>query len=196
MQTPSGHLVLSLSPLKSGHLSNQNTLSVSPKVFIFGVPQSPSQSLGTGSHLELIYDGRDCREDLRLPGLGHVAAVVSEDGVQQGREEVVLHHAGVLGLADPARDQVQRLLLHHTHGGNQRLSRHKLTCSAEVEVGHVIAHRGSHDPRLTIDGYCIGYVLTEQLVDVQHVQVDLTQLEKEKDIHNVLGQWKMVDLPG
>ena len=81
----------------------------------------------SSAYLQLVDNGRDTGQHLRLSGLRHVAVVVGEDGVEERRQEVLLHHGAVYGLAHPTRDQIQRLLLHHTHGRNERLPHHKLS---------------------------------------------------------------------
>lgn len=40
-------------------------------------------------HLQFVYDGSDSAENFWLPGLGDVATVVPQDGIEQGREEVL-----------------------------------------------------------------------------------------------------------
>ena len=40
-------------------------------------------------HLQFVYDGSDSAEDFRLPGLRDIATVVPQDGIEQGREEVL-----------------------------------------------------------------------------------------------------------
>ena len=67
----------------------------------------------------------------------------------------VTNHLAVVGAADPAGDQLERLLLHGAHALDERLLRHVLAVTRD---------RAAH-------------VLTHHLVDVQHVEVDTAELQ-------------------
>ena len=49
---------------------------------------------GHSSHLHFLHNGGDGAEYLWLPSLGYISTVVSQNGIQQRREEVFSHLKG------------------------------------------------------------------------------------------------------
>ena len=81
--------------------------------------------------LELVHHGGHGGEDLRLSGGRHrTPLVVEQHGVKQRRDEVFEDHVGVVGALDPARDELEGLLLDDAHRLYEGLSRDNLPVEA------------------------------------------------------------------
>lgn len=111
------------------------------------------------AHFQFANDGRHCAQHLGFTCLRHLASlIVQQDGIEQRRYETVNDHIIVVRSHHPFGDQDERFLFNYVHRLDQRL----------IVNGDAV-HR-----------YCLDNVLRHDFINVQHVQVDATELQHKR----------------
>mmetsp|Transcript_1809 Transcript_1809/g.4477 ORF Transcript_1809/g.4477 Transcript_1809/m.4477 type:complete len:378 (-) Transcript_1809:786-1919(-) len=131
-------------------------------------------------HLQLLNDSRKQRQDFRIPCTGNVAFVISQNGIQHGRDEALCNglrfRFGRSAPVDEHDQQSQHLLLCRAHGPDQRHLRRNGT----------------------LLGHGVRYVLGVHAVHVEHVHEEGLQLMGEEtadgSAHSVVGFEDLDDL--